>query len=66
MKDDAKAKPSSDLNDNASDGQSKYFPKLEDDCDFRAIESTVSWIEQDSASKPEEYLDECNTKICGE
>jgi len=26
----------------------------------------VSWIEQDSTEKPDEYLEECNTRICGE
>lgn len=32
----------------------------------RFLEGTVSWIEQDSTEKPDEYLEECNTRICGE
>ena len=32
----------------------------------RFLEGTVSWIEQDSTAKPDEYLEECNTRICGE
>jgi hypothetical protein len=33
---------------------------------FSTLESTVSWIEQDSTSKPSEYLEESNTNIFGE
>jgi|GEM_PF-2071696 len=32
----------------------------------RFLEGTVSWIEQDSTEKPDEYLEECNTRIYGE
>ena len=32
----------------------------------RFLEGTVSWIEQDSTEKPDEYLEECNTRNCGE
>lgn len=32
----------------------------------RFLEGTVIWIEQDSTAKPDEYLEECNTRICGE
>lgn len=32
----------------------------------RFLEGTVSWIEQDSTAKPDEYLEECNTRIHGE
>ena len=32
----------------------------------RFLEGTVSWIEQDSTAKPDEYLEECNTRIYGE
>jgi hypothetical protein len=32
----------------------------------RILESAVSWIEQDSTTKPDEYLEDCNTRICGE
>jgi len=31
-----------------------------------SIESTVSWIAQDSTSNPDEYLEECNTNQNGE
>jgi Na+-translocating ferredoxin:NAD+ oxidoreductase RnfG subunit len=30
------------------------------------FESTVNWIEQDSTSQPLEYLEDCDTRICGE
>lgn len=32
----------------------------------RILESAVSWIEQDSTTKPDEYLEDCNTRISGE
>jgi hypothetical protein len=39
---------------------SETFPSLDD------LESTVSWIEQDSTTQPNQYLEDCNTKIFGE
>ncbi|MEQ1828994.1 MAG: hypothetical protein ABL921_23730 [Pirellula sp.] len=33
---------------------------------FKTLESTVGWIEQDSTSKPNEYLEDCDTQIFGE
>jgi hypothetical protein len=43
----------------------KVFPKPPH-VDPQNLQSTVNWIEQDSADEPDEYLEACNTRQSGE
>lgn len=57
------------VHDSASD--TPKAPSGNDDCPGDAdrptsLQQTVSWIEQDSASQPFEYLEACNTRQSGE
>jgi hypothetical protein len=38
----------------------------EKNSELRFLESTVNWIAQDSRTRPNQYLEDCNTQICGE
>lgn len=42
------------------------FPLAGCEGEHDALETMVKWIEQDSSSQPEKYLEDCDTKICGE
>lgn len=44
----------------------KKFLDAQDVQSVSILESAVSWIEQDSTTKPDEYLEDCNTRNCGE